>query len=157
MPFKQAHWPGLDEREYRIAQGMDAAAALVIDGKLVAAAEQERFSGKKHTGDFPIDAIRFCLAEAGVSIDEIDEIAHGFDYAPYRGLYAGDEVSADLYEKVFSREACWPRCAAICPAFRWSKVHQVGHHLAHAASAPTPPAGTSAWWSSTTPWARSRA
>ena len=61
MPFKQATWPGLEEREYRIAQGMDAAAALVVDGKLVAAAEQERFSGKKHTGDFPIDAIRFCL------------------------------------------------------------------------------------------------
>ncbi len=66
MPFKKAHWAGLDEREYRIAQGMDAAAALVIDGKLVAAAEQERFSGKKHTGDFPIDAICFCLNEAGI-------------------------------------------------------------------------------------------
>ncbi len=66
MPFKRAHWAGLDEREYRIAQGMDAAAALVIDGKLVAAAEQERFSGKKHTGEFPIDAIRFCINEAGI-------------------------------------------------------------------------------------------
>ena len=66
MPFKKAHWAGLGEREYRIAQGMDAAAALVIDGKSVAAAEQERFSGKKHTGDFPIDAICFCLNEAGI-------------------------------------------------------------------------------------------
>ena len=53
VPFKQAKWPGLDEREYRIAQGMDAAAALVVDGRLVAAAEQERFSRQKHTGDFP--------------------------------------------------------------------------------------------------------
>ena len=82
MPFKKATWPGLEEREYRIAQGMDAAAALVIDGKLVAAAEQERFNGKKATGNFPIDAIRFCLKEAGIKIDEIDEIAHGFNYAP---------------------------------------------------------------------------
>ncbi len=65
-PFKNAHWAALDEREYRIAQGMDAAVALVIDGKLVAAAEQERFSGKKHTGDFPIGAIRSCLNEAGI-------------------------------------------------------------------------------------------
>ena len=141
MPFKRAHWPGLDEREYRIAQGMDAAAALVIDGKLVAAAEQERFSGKKHTGDFPIDAIRFCLAEAGLSIYEIDEIAHGFDYAPYRGLYAGDEVSADLYNKVFSRDALLAQVRRDLPGFPLEKVHQVGHHLAHAASA----AYTSGW------------
>src|SRR5579862_4103849 len=91
MPFKQAHWPGLEEREYRIAQGMDAAAALVIDGKLVAAAEQERFSRKKHTGAFPIDAIRFCLAQAAISLEEIDELAHGFDYEPYRALYSQDE------------------------------------------------------------------
>src|SRR5271169_1111450 len=105
MPFKRAHWAGLDEREYRISQGMDAAAALVIDGKLVAAAEQERFCGKKHTGDFPIDAIRFCLDQAGISIDDVDEIAHGFNFAPYSEIYSGDEHSAALYEQVFSREA----------------------------------------------------
>jgi carbamoyltransferase len=58
MPFKQAKWPGLQEREYRIAQGMDAAAELVVGGRLVAAAEEERFSGKKHIGDFPSHAIR---------------------------------------------------------------------------------------------------
>ncbi|HWE93521.1 MAG TPA: hypothetical protein VG269_06050 [Tepidisphaeraceae bacterium] len=34
VPFKKAHWPGLDEREYRISQGHDSAAALVIDGNL---------------------------------------------------------------------------------------------------------------------------
>ncbi len=141
MPFKKAHWPGLDEREYRIAQGMDAAAALVINGKLVVAAEQERFSGKKHTGDFPIDAIRFCLAEAGISIHDIDEIAHGFDYASYRGLYAGDEVSAELYDKVFSRDALLAQVRRDLPGFPLDRVHQVGHHLAHAASA----AYTSGW------------
>jgi carbamoyltransferase len=58
-PFKQEHWPGLDPREYRISQGYDSAAALVVDGKLIAAAAQERFSRKKHTGDFPRDAIQF--------------------------------------------------------------------------------------------------
>ena len=141
MPFKRAHWPGLDEREYRIAQGMDAAAALVIDGDLVAAAEQERFSGKKHTGDFPINAIRFCLAEAGLSINDIDEIAHGFDYSPYRGLYETDGVSADLYNKVFSREALLAQVSRDLPGFPLERVHQVGHHLAHAASA----AYTSGW------------
>jgi carbamoyltransferase len=141
ISFKRAHWAGLDEREYRIAQGMDAAAALVIDGRLVAAAEQERFSGKKHTGDFPIDAIRFCLAEAGISISDVDEIAHGFDYSPYKGLYTGDAVSDELYSKVFSRDALLAQVRRDLPGFPLEKVHQVGHHLAHAASA----AYTSGW------------
>jgi carbamoyltransferase len=141
VPFKQAKWPGLEEREYRIAQGMDAAAALVVDGRLVAAAEEERFSGKKHTGDFPIRAIRFCLAEAGISIDEIDEIAHGFDYAPYRDLYLKDEVSSGLYNQVFSREALLAQVRRDLPGFWKDKVSSVGHHLAHAASA----AYTSGW------------
>ena len=141
VPFKQAKWSGLEEREYRIAQGMDSAAALVVDGRLVAAAEEERFSGKKHTGDFPINAIRYCLAEAGISIDEVDEIAHGFDYAPYRELYLKDEVSAGLYQEVFSREALLAQVRRDLPGFPEEKVAQVGHHLAHAASA----AYTSGW------------
>src|SRR5271170_6860714 len=141
VPFKRATWPGLEEREYRIAQGMDAAAALVVDGRLIAAAEEERFSGKKHTGDFPIHSIRFCLAEAGISIDEIDEIAHGFDYAPYRDLYLKDEVSCGLYKQVFSREALLVQLRRELPGFPEEKVFSVGHHLAHAASA----AYTSGW------------
>jgi carbamoyltransferase len=131
----------MEEREYRIAQGMDAAAALVVDGRLVAAAEQERFNGKKATGNFPIDAIRFCLNEAGIKIDEIDEIAHGFNYAPYRDLYLKDEVSAKLYNKVFSREALLAQVRRDLPGFPEEKVVSVGHHLAHAASA----AYTSGW------------
>ena len=141
VPYKKARWPGLDEREYRIAQGMDSAAALVIDGKLAAAAEQERFNGKKHTGAFPVDAIQFCLAEAGVSIHEIDEIAHGFDFTPYRSHYDGDEMSADLYKKVLSREALLAQIRRELPSFPLENVHQVGNHLAHAASA----AYTSGW------------
>ena len=141
VAFKQAHWPGLEEREYRIAQGMDGAAALVIDGQLVAAAEEERFTGKKHTGDFPIHAIHFCLAEAGISIHEIDEIAHGFDFAPYRELYLKEVASAELYHQVFSREALLAQVQRDLPGFPEAKVHSVGHHLAHAASA----AYTSGW------------
>jgi carbamoyltransferase len=141
MPFKRASFPGLEEREYRIVQGMDAAAALVVDGKLVVAAEQERFNRQKATGKFPIDAIHFCLAEAGLSIDGIDEIAHGFNYEPYEPLYTQDEVSAGLYRKVFSREALLDQVRREFPGFPAEKVHQVGHHLAHAASA----AYTSGW------------
>ena len=145
VAFKQARWPGLEEREYRITQGMDGAAALVVDGRLVAAAEEERFSGKKHTGDFPIHAIRFCLAEAGISIDEIDEIAHGFDYAPYRDLYLKDEVSAGLYNQVFSVKRCWRKCAGIFPDFLKRKCFPsvtIWHTLP---ARPIPPAGMSVW------------
>jgi carbamoyltransferase len=141
VPFKRATWPDLEDREYRIAQGMDAAAALVVDGRLASAAEQERFTRKKHTGDFPIDAIRFCLADSGISIHEVDEIAHGFDYAPYRELYQIDEVSSKLYHQVFSREALLAQVRRDLPGFPEEKVFPVGHHLAHAASA----AYTSGW------------
>jgi len=141
VPFKRSTWPGLDEREYRIAQGMDAAAALVVDGRLIGAAEQERFSGKKHTGEFPIDAIQFCLAEAGLTIEDIDEIAHGFDYAPYRDLYLADETSTALYREVFSKDALLKQVRRDLPGFPEQKVFSVGHHMAHAASA----AYTSGW------------
>src|SRR5208337_1788929 len=72
VPFKKLHWPGLEEREYRISQGHDSAVALVIDGEIVAAAAEERFSRKKHTGDFPEGAIRYCLATAGIKPADVD-------------------------------------------------------------------------------------
>jgi carbamoyltransferase len=135
LPFKQQNWPGLDPREYRIAQGYDAAAALVQDGKLIAAAAEERFNRRKHTGEFPVLAASYCLAEAGITIQDVDEIAHGFDYSPYRELYSMDSVSADLYRRVFSREAMVQEVAACFPDFPSDSIHPVPHHLAHAASA----------------------
>ncbi|HLJ15078.1 MAG TPA: carbamoyltransferase C-terminal domain-containing protein [Bryobacteraceae bacterium] len=135
VPFKRAHWPGLDSREYRIAQGYDAAAALVVDGDLVAAAAEERFSRKKHTGEFPIGAIEFCLAEAGIRIEDVDEIAHGFDYSPYREIYSLDPASVERYRQVFSKQALLDQVHRRLPEFPLDRVHQVGHHLSHAASA----------------------
>ena len=52
----------------------DSAAALVVGGKVVAAAQEERFTREKHTADFPIQAIKYCLEEGGYSIDELDAI-----------------------------------------------------------------------------------
>jgi predicted NodU family carbamoyl transferase len=63
VPFKRERWPGLEAREYRIAQGHDSAAALVVDGELVAAAEQERFSRKKHTGTSQLTRSSFAFAQ----------------------------------------------------------------------------------------------
>jgi carbamoyltransferase len=135
LPFKQEHWPGLDSREYRIAQGYDAAAALVCNGRLTAAAAEERFSRCKHTGRFPIGAALYCLAERGIGIHDVDEIAHGFDYSAYRELCSMDPVGAELYRSVLSREALLSQIDRYFPGFPDDRVYHVGHHLAHAASA----------------------
>jgi carbamoyltransferase len=135
IPFKKEHWPNLEEREYRISQGHDSAAALFVDGKLIAAAAEERFSRKKHTGDFPIGAISYCLAEAGVAISDVDEIAHSFDFAPHRTFYGFDPLTASLYKDVYSREAVRSQVARYLGGYPADRVHHVDHHLAHAASA----------------------
>jgi len=53
----------------------DSAACLVQDGVIVAAAQEERFTRKKHDYDFPANAIAYCLAEAGISADQLDLVA----------------------------------------------------------------------------------
>ena len=52
----------------------DSAAALVQDGKVIAAAQEERFTRKKHDAAFPEQAIAYCLSEGGVQLDEIDYV-----------------------------------------------------------------------------------
>jgi len=135
IPFMRARWPHLEEREYRISQGQDSAAALLVDGTLVAAVAEERISRKKHTGDFPRGAIASCLAQAGLTLADVDELAHGFDYAPFRTIFGVNPVSRELYRNVFSREALLALVARDLPGFPPERVHHVEHHLAHAASA----------------------
>ena len=67
------------ERDLRSILGIsafyhDSAAALVVDGKVVAAAQEERFTRVKHDASFPSKAIEFCLETAGVSIEQIDYV-----------------------------------------------------------------------------------
>ncbi|MDX6515079.1 MAG: carbamoyltransferase, partial [Gaiellaceae bacterium] len=57
----------------------DAAAALVIDGELVAAAEEERFNRIKHCAGFPALAAAWCLADAGLAPEQLDHVAIGRD------------------------------------------------------------------------------
>ena len=52
----------------------DSAAALLQDGELVAAAQQERFSRKKHDAGFPADAVSYCLDAAGIQLTDVDRI-----------------------------------------------------------------------------------
>ena len=49
----------------------DSAAALIVDGQIIAAAQEERFTRKKHDPDFPTRAIEYCLEEAGLVASEI--------------------------------------------------------------------------------------
>ncbi len=135
MDFKRQHWPDLQEREYRISQGHDSAAALVVDGEPVAAVAEERINRRKHTGEFPLGAIDACLAQAGVRLSEIDEIAHSFDYGPYRLPYSLNPVSSELYRDVLSPQAFAARVKDALPDFPTERVTHVEHHLAHAASA----------------------
>lgn len=53
----------------------DASAAIVVDGKLIAAVEEERFNRIKHAAGFPKEAVRYCLKEAGVSLRQVDYVA----------------------------------------------------------------------------------
>src|SRR5918995_1056286 len=52
----------------------DSAAAVVVDGTAVAAAQEERFTRRKHDAGFPAHAVRYCLAEASVSLSELDAV-----------------------------------------------------------------------------------
>jgi len=133
--FKRENWPGLDEREYRISQGYDAAAALIVDGRIVAAAAEERFNRQKHSGAFPREAAAFCLRQAGIVLSDVSEIAHAFNYEPFEEIYSLDPVSERLFDQVLSKEAFLAEVEEFAPDFPLENVHQVNHHLCHAASA----------------------
>lgn len=59
----------------------DSAAALIVDGKIVAAAQEERFTRKKHDPEFPVNAIEYCLSEAGLRVEDLDHV--GFYDKPF--------------------------------------------------------------------------
>jgi carbamoyltransferase len=52
----------------------DSAAAIAVNGRVIAAAQEERFTRVKHTPDFPLHAIRYCLQEAGLELDDLDAV-----------------------------------------------------------------------------------
>ena len=52
----------------------DSAAALVVDGQIVAAAQEERFSRRKHDAEFPRQAIEYCVSEAGLEPGQVDHV-----------------------------------------------------------------------------------
>ena len=128
----------------------DSAAALVEDGRIVAAAQEERFTRKKNDADYPANAVDYCLAEAGVGMDEVDYAAF-YDkpflkferlmetYAAFapRGFRAFS-MALPLWvkEKLFQKGLLRRRLAALAPDADWSeRLLFAEHHQAHAASA----------------------
>ena len=133
--FKRLNWPNLDDREYSVAPGLDAAAALVINGELVATANEESFSRSVHTTEFPAKAIKFCLSAKNLVPEEIDALVHCFDYSDYKELYLVGKRSSELYRTVLSKEALLREVRRHLPTFPGERVHQISNHLAHAAGA----------------------
>jgi carbamoyltransferase len=131
--FKRRELPDLDEREYRIAQGFDSAAALVTDNDVAAAVAEERFTGEKSTGAFPRNAILYCLEAAGLEPVDIDHIAHGFAYRRMP-FHRQGSLEQRRYDEVYAPQVTAGRAEDIFPGWG-SRFVSVPHHMAHAASA----------------------
>jgi len=121
----------------------DPAAALVVDGETVAAAEEERFSRRKHgkrpvpfsAWELPERAAAWCLREAGVSAEELDAVAYAYD--PALAPAPGPDITAGGWEglrTLYARRAPLFLRAAL-PGLDPERVRFVAHHVAHAVSA----------------------
>ncbi|MGE4218631.1 MAG: carbamoyltransferase N-terminal domain-containing protein, partial [Alphaproteobacteria bacterium] len=128
----------------------DSAAALVEDGRIVAAAQEERFTRRKHDAGFPAHALEYCLEAAGVGLDSVDYVAF-YDkpflkferlmetylaFAPRGFRSFAMAVPVWLKEKLFQKDLLRKQLAAYAPDFDWrNKLLFAEHHQSHAASA----------------------
>jgi len=120
----------------------NASAAILCDGRLVAAVEEERFNRVKYAAGFPAQAIRYCLAEAGITIEEVDHIA--IPRNPWARL--GIKLLYALRMPRFARErarvlagfvgipAALSAALDVDPQRIPARFHRVEHHQAHLAS-----------------------
>ena len=74
----------------------DSAAALLKDGEIISAAQEERFSRKKHDSSFPKNAVSYCLKSQKISLSDIKEIANSKDGNSILISYKGDSANADI-------------------------------------------------------------
>src|SRR5947208_6118047 len=124
----------------------DAAAALVVDGELVAAAEEERFNRVKHCAGFPALASAWCLADAGLRPDDLDHVAVSRDPRANIGqklLRTIRHGASARYLKERLQNAAKVRdvgtaladALAVERGMLRAQIHNVEHHQAHVASA----------------------
>jgi len=128
----------------------DSAAALIEDGRIIAAAQEERFTRKKHDAGFPARAIEFCLDRAGVGLDGIDCVAF-YDkpflkferlletyvaFAPRGFTQFRMALPVWLREKLFQKSLLRKEFKAFDSDYDWNGKLLFGeHHQSHAASA----------------------
>jgi carbamoyltransferase len=128
----------------------DSAAALLVDGRIVAAAQEERFTRKKQDARFPISAIGYCLEEGGITLDDVDYVAFyekpfiKFErlleayvaFAP-RGFQSfSTAIPVWIREKLFQKNIIRDELKKLAPDFDWkNKLLFTEHHVSHAASA----------------------
>lgn len=120
----------------------DASAAIVVDGQLIAAAEEERFNRIKHAAGFPRRAIAYCLRAAGVTPQEIDHLAVARD--PKARLVKKLLHAARMPRLALDRLGAWRKFATIQEELARAcgigaddikaQLHRVEHHQAHLAS-----------------------
>ena len=128
----------------------DSAAALIEDGRITAAAQEERFTRKKHDPGYPANAVAWCLDEAGIGLDEVDRVAF-YDkpflkferlletyvaFAP-RGLRSFSmAVPLWVREKLLQKDLLCRKLRARAPDVDWNaRLLFAEHHQSHAASA----------------------
>ncbi len=128
----------------------DSAAALVVDGQIIAAAQEERFTRKKHDARFPHHALAYCLEEADFTLADIDYVAF-YDkpflkferlletylaFAPKGFRSFRMAIPLWLKEKLFQKQLLRDELSAFDSTFDWqSKLLFTEHHQSHAASA----------------------
>jgi len=128
----------------------DSAAALVEDGRILAAAQEERFTRKKHDAGFPRRAIEYCLQESGSPLDEVDHVVF-YDkpflkferlletylaFAPRGFTSFSMAIPLWLREKLFQKFLLTKELRAYAPSYDWKRrLLFAEHHQSHAASA----------------------
>ncbi len=128
----------------------DSAAAILQDGQILAAAQEERFTRKKHTAEFPSQAARYCLDFAGFSIDELDAVVFYdkpllkferlletyYGFAPRGVVSFMASIPVWLREKMFLKRVIHEELGKI-ELYDRHRLHMLfpEHHLSHAASA----------------------
>ena len=128
----------------------DSAAALVRDGEIVAAAQEERFTRKKHDSGFPARAVEYCLAQDGTQLSDVDYVVfYDKPFLKFERLletyvafapkgYRSFQMAMPLWvrEKLFQKSMLRDRLKGLGEGFDWtSRMLFTEHHQSHAASA----------------------
>jgi carbamoyltransferase len=128
----------------------DSAAVLLTDGVITAAAQEERFTRKKHDPGFPTNAIQYCLEEGGISLRDVDLVAF-YDkpflkferlletyltFAPKGFTSFRKALPIWLREKLFQKDLLCKQLSVMAPGIKWAdRLLFSEHHESHAASA----------------------